>query len=176
MSNVARVAFINRTVKSAGGIHLSEIIEEFGVSARQALRDIEYLRYSCGAPIEYDNAIRAYRYTERFDDLDFLEEDALLCRVLIHRLATTKPFIPLNATEIDRRLEGFVPPRLAPLEAAIRFELSSFEDVDRALVSAIIQAIAERRRLAIEYRDLSDRESARTIEPRRLVNYSGAWY
>nr|HPQ81981.1 WYL domain-containing protein [bacterium] len=30
--------------------------------------------------------------------------------------------------------------------------------------------------LAIEYRDLSDRESARTIEPRRLVNYSGAWY
>lgn len=176
MSNVARIAFINRTVQTAGSIQLVEIIEEFGVSARQALRDIEYLRYSCGAPIDYDYAIRAYRYTEPFDDLDFLEEDALLCRVLIHRLATTTPFMPLNATELDRRLEGFVPARLAPLESAIRFELSSFEDVDRALVSSIMRSVAEKRRMAIEYSDLSERASSRTIEPRRLVNYSGAWY
>lgn len=69
-----------------------------------------------------------------------------------------------------------MPPRLAPLEAAVRFELSSFEQPNRALISSIMQSIAEKRRLAIEYSDLSDRESARTIEPRRLVNYSGAWY
>lgn len=176
MSKLERVVFINRAVKSTGGIRLTDIIDEFSVSARQAARDIEYLRYSCDAPIEYDTALRAYRYTEPFDDLDFLEEDALLCRVLIHKLATTKAFIPLNVSEIDRRLEGFVPPRLAPLEAAVRYELSSFEEANRALISSLMQAIAEKRQEAIEYRDLSDRPSFRTIEPRRLVNYSGAWY
>jgi len=176
MSKLERVVFIDRRIRSVGSVRLAEVVGEFCVSARQAARDIEYLRYSCDAPIEYDQKTKAYRYAEPFDDLGFLEEDALLCRVLIHRLATTKPFIPLNACEMDRRLEGFVPPRLAPLEAAVRFELSSFEDVDRALVSSIIQAIAEKRRLAIECRDPPDRESARTIEPRRLVNYSGAWY
>ncbi|MBN2873654.1 MAG: WYL domain-containing protein [Spirochaetales bacterium] len=176
MSKVERIVFIDRTVKSAGRIHLSDIMHEFCVSARQAARDIQYLRYSCGAPLEYDAVAKSYRYSEPFDDLDFLEEDALLCRVLIHKLATSKPFIPLNASEIDRRLEGFVPPRLAPLEAAVRFELSSFEEVNRNLVSSIMQSIADRRRGTIEYRDIYGRESVRTIEPRRLVNYSGAWY
>jgi len=176
MSKLERVVFIDRALRIQGRVTIREILEEFSISARQAMRDIDYLRYSCGAPLEYDPAIRAYRYVEPFDDFDFIEEDALLSRVLIHKLALSNPFLPFNASEIDRRLKGFVPPRLAPLEAAVRFELSSFEPVNRPLISAIMLAMSEKRRASIEYTDIADHDSARTIEPRRLVNYSGAWY
>ena len=74
-----------------------------------------------------------------FDDLDILEEDVFLSRVLIHKLAHSSQFIPFTSAELDRRLDGFMPSRLESLEKSVRFELSSFE-------------------------------------PRRLVNYSGAWY
>jgi len=159
-----------------GSIKLKTIIDEFSISRRQATRDIDYLRYSCGAPLEYDTSVQAYRYAEPFEDLDFLEEDALLSRVLIHRLARSTQFIPLTASELDRRLEGFVPPRLASLEASVRFELSSFEPVNRPLVSAIMKAMSEKRRASIRYTDMAAQDSERLIEPRRLVNYSGAWY
>jgi predicted DNA-binding transcriptional regulator YafY len=176
MSKLERVVFINRLLRNQGRVTINEIVDEFSVSRRQAARDIDYLRYSCGAPLEYDPAIRAYHYVEPFDDFDFIEEDALLSRVLIHKLALSNPFLPFNASEIDRRLKGFVPPRLAPLEAAVRFELSSFEPVNRPLISAIMLAMSDKRRASIEYTDIADHDTARTIEPRRLVNYSGAWY
>lgn len=176
MSKLERVVFIDRLLRVQGRVTIKNIRDEFSVSHRQAARDIDYLRYSCGAPLEYDPAIRAYRYLEPYNDLDFIEEDALLSRVLIHKLALSNPFLPFNASEIDRRLKGFVPPRLIPLEAAIRFELSSFEPLNRPLVSTIMKAMSEKRCVSIEYSDISARESARTIEPRRLVNYSGAWY
>lgn len=176
MSKLERVVFIDHAVRTRGFIRLSDIVEEFSISSRQAARDIDYLRYSCGAPLDYNAPAKSYRYSEPFNDFDFLEEDALLSRVLIHRLALSSPFIPLNATEIDRRLEGFIPARLVPLETTIRFELSSFEPVNRPLVSAIMVALSEKRRIAIKYTDISGKNSERSIEPRRLVNYSGAWY
>ena len=176
MSKLERVVFIDRAVRHHGYVTIKEILDEFSISPRQAARDMDYLRYSCGAPLEYDVSRHAYRYVEPFDDLDFIEEDALLSRVLIHKLASSNPFLPFNASEIDRRLDGFVPPRLASLEAAIRFELSSFEPVNRPLISAIMQSMSEKRCASIEYTDISENHSVRTIEPRRLVNYSGAWY
>jgi len=176
VSKLERIVFIDSTVRRKGHLSIADIVNEFAISSRQAARDIEYLRYSCGAPLEYDQHSQAYHYTEPFNDFDFLEEDALLSRVLIHKLALSNPFLPFNASEIDRRLKGFVPPRLAPLEAAVRFELSSFEPVNRPLVSAIMRAMADKRCVTIEYTDITDRDSVRTIEPRRLVNYSGSWY
>lgn len=176
MSNLERVVFMDRQIRIRGSVALRAVMDEFSISRRQAARDIDYLRYSCGAPLEYDRAINAYRYVGPFEDLDFLEEVALLFRVLIHRLARSTQFIPFTASELDRRLEGFVPERLASLEASVRFELSSFEPVNRPLVSTIMKAMLEKRRAAIKYTDISDHPSVRTIEPRRLVNYSGAWY
>lgn len=176
MSKLERVVYIDRTIRQHGRISLAAIIDEFSISGRQAARDLQYLRYSCAAPLEYDQRSHTYHYTESFDDLDFLEEDALLSRVLIHKLAFSSPFLPFNAAEIDRRLEGLVPPHLAPLEAAISFQVSSFEPVDRPLVSAIMRALSERSCLSIEYTDIEDHQSVRCIEPRRLVNYSGSWY
>jgi len=61
MSNLERVVFIHRHVQDHGSISLSAILEEFGISRRQAARDMDYLRYSCGAPLEYDPSMRAYQ-------------------------------------------------------------------------------------------------------------------
>jgi predicted DNA-binding transcriptional regulator YafY len=44
----------------------ARLAERFGISRRQAQRDIDFLKKQLGAPIEYDQHIMGYRYTKPF--------------------------------------------------------------------------------------------------------------
>ena len=44
----------------------ARLAERFGISRRQAQRDIDFLKKQLGAPIEYDQRIMGYRYAKPF--------------------------------------------------------------------------------------------------------------
>ena len=44
----------------------ARLAERFGISRRQAQRDIDFLKKQLGAPLEYDQHIMGYRYTKPF--------------------------------------------------------------------------------------------------------------
>jgi predicted DNA-binding transcriptional regulator YafY len=176
MSNVSRILYIHQRAQSEQGVKRSEIVQEFEISDRQAGRDIEYLRFSCNAPLEYDNKTKSYRYAEPFSGFDFMGEDALLARVLIHTLARSQPFMPMNADELKKRLDDFVPKSLVGLEGKIRYELPATEPVNHPLMTAIMQVMNSQQTMTIDYEDVNKQATTRKIEPRRLVNYGGAWY
>ena len=44
----------------------ARLAERFGISRRQAQRDIDFLKKQLGAPLEYDQHIMGYRYTQPY--------------------------------------------------------------------------------------------------------------
>jgi predicted DNA-binding transcriptional regulator YafY len=176
MSQLERAAYIDGRIKAKGGVTAREVADRFEVTERQVLRDIEYLRDRCGAPIEWERTARRYRYSEPWRGLDFADERALLFYVFARAAAGTLAYVPLAEEDALGRLLELVPPALRKAETAIRYELPGYEPADIESLSLLARAIAEGRRVDASYRDAEGKESERGIEPRRLVNYSGTWY
>ena len=63
MSNLHRVQWIDSQIRRGAFPNCSDIAKKFEITARQASRDIEYLRYSLCAPVEYDSARNGYFYS-----------------------------------------------------------------------------------------------------------------
>ncbi|MDF2935950.1 MAG: hypothetical protein K0Q90_1323 [Paenibacillaceae bacterium] len=64
MSNWHRVIWIDGRLRAEGYPNCQAIAEAFDISLRQAARDVEYLRDSLGAPVEYCRKNKGYRYSE----------------------------------------------------------------------------------------------------------------
>ena len=52
MSNLHRIQWIDAQIRAERFPNCSTIARKFEITRRQASRDIEYLRYSLGAPVE----------------------------------------------------------------------------------------------------------------------------
>lgn len=62
MSNLHRIQWIDAQIRAKRYPNSRSIAEQFEISPRQASRDIEYLRYSMGAPLEYSAQHNGYFY------------------------------------------------------------------------------------------------------------------
>jgi predicted DNA-binding transcriptional regulator YafY len=64
MSNLHRLAWIDARIREKSYPGSRIIAEKFEISVRQAQRDMEYLKYSMGAPLEYSSIRKGYYYTD----------------------------------------------------------------------------------------------------------------
>lgn len=64
MGNLHRIQWIDEKIRAKSFPNCNHIVSHFEISKRQALRDIEYLRYSLGAPIEYSSKYSGYYYKD----------------------------------------------------------------------------------------------------------------
>jgi len=62
MGSLHRILWIDQEIRRGGYPNSRTIAEQFEISSRQAARDIEYLRYSLGAPVEYCPGKNGYYY------------------------------------------------------------------------------------------------------------------
>ncbi len=65
MSNLHRLAWLDSRIRSERYPDSRELAEKFEISVRQAQRDIEYLKYTMGAPLVYSAADRGYYYNDK---------------------------------------------------------------------------------------------------------------
>lgn len=65
MSNLHRLAWLDANIRSERYPNSRTLAEKFEISVRQAQRDIEYLKYTMGAPLEYSAVKRGYYYTDK---------------------------------------------------------------------------------------------------------------
>ena len=75
MSADSRIQWLHRKILSRSYPNARLVAERFGISHRQAQRDVDYLKNVLGAPIDYSYAKRGFFYTEPFD-LPAVETDA----------------------------------------------------------------------------------------------------
>lgn len=64
MSNFHRLIWIDAQLRAARFPNATEIAKAFEISRRQAARDLEYMRYSLGAPIQFCNERNGYEYAD----------------------------------------------------------------------------------------------------------------
>ncbi len=131
----------------------------FEISSRQALRDVDYLRYSLDAPVEYNRAKGGYEYTDCFSlPLYFLRDDE---KDRLEYLASQYALLPgknsMELSNLFQKIAGEKRERKEPFQ----IKTSDFEEI-------ITKAIAFSRQLIISYQKPSGQSEKRLIDPYRL--------
>lgn len=66
MNANTRIQWLHKKMTMNSYPNAQRLAERFGISHRQAQRDMDYLRRELGAPIEYDNRRKGFYYTRPF--------------------------------------------------------------------------------------------------------------
>ncbi len=66
MNANTRIQWLHKKMTMNSYPNAQRLAERFGISHRQAQRDMDYLRRELGAPIEYDNSRKGFYYTRPF--------------------------------------------------------------------------------------------------------------
>ncbi len=61
-----RIQWLHKKIANMYYPNAMRLAERFGISHRQAQRDVDYLKKNLGAPLEYSSEHRGYYYTEQF--------------------------------------------------------------------------------------------------------------
>ena len=176
VSQMERIFFIDRTIQERGGVNVREIAATFEVSERQAKRDIEYLRYRLGAPVEWSAPKRQYIYSAPWDGLKFASEKSLFALAFFRAILDRYSYIPVLSEELIDELKRKIGARYASIAEHVRYELPDLQPISDDISYRICRSLLEQHNLRITYRDAHDVESERTIVPLRLINYAGKWY
>ena len=93
MSNLHRIIWIDRQIRNGKYPDRKSIADKFEISIRQAARDIEYMKYSLGASIEYSAYHKGYYYSDKNFTLpsNFLNDnDRKMLKYLAYQYANQK--------------------------------------------------------------------------------------
>ena len=174
MSQTERVFDILYHLSAENGtITLSEIMERYGISRRQAVRDIEYVRTRILPSPEdliYDWKRRAYRLSEDAETLTYWRENMIVSLSIYNTAA--------GGAAAHQALEDTLPEAMRRILGHIdyRTQVRSRIDDERWL-SPIFTAFDRKCMLRVRYRKSPDSASEdRIVNPLRLVNYQNVWY
>jgi predicted DNA-binding transcriptional regulator YafY len=163
----------------------TDLAREWDVTVRTAYRDLDFLRDSWRAPIEYDRARGSYRLTEPFADLPpvSLSQGELVALYFAEKLVRQYRGTPFEADLLAafRKIQELLPQevRVSPdaLDAYLSFDLGPLHTPDAGVFRALLQAQRQRRVLLVRYRSLSSNRTAqRRIHPYHVFNHRGDWY
>ncbi len=160
----------------------SSLAAEFGISGRQARRNIHFMRVSLEAPLVYDSVRRGYTYENEFSLPDLpLGEREILAVLLARNLleASDSGYISRAIQQFGQRLFrenseiGISQRHIRQCFSAVWHghapcQGTIFRQVSRALLTS--------RLLAITYHSpLNDQVTRRRIKPHHLQHYMGSW-
>jgi len=117
-----------------------------------------------------------YEYEEKWGNLNYSDEHALLFYVFARAAASTFAYVPVpQKAGLDSML-NFVPPTYHAALDKIEYQLPDFEPVNEETMSTLIHALSFNHAIKIHYLDLSGCETKRSVMLMRLLNYAGVWY
>ncbi len=181
MTSLERIFWFYTRLKEERRPSRSQYIEEFEVSTSTFKRDLEFMRYRLGVPIEYDLRQNGYRLTDHSFELPafwFNRPQMLMIIGVAKQLDNMAGETPWEISQLRDRISD-----LLTLQDGSRVhDLFSFENVEWARydcrhIDLIMQAMLENRCLSLVYHAAHDNQvKERTVEPYRLHNYMGSWY
>lgn len=179
---VARLLALVPYLRNHDGIPVQQVADEFGVPVRQIYRDIDTLMVTGsadehGSLIDFDYAALEDEGLVYIRDAEFLPRPLRLARS--EGIALLIGLRALGETA-DEDQRSVIDSALAKLEAAVgeRPEVVVHtEPLDPAIVTTVRTAVAERRRLEIDYStETRDERSTRHVDPLRVFSANGRKY
>lgn len=176
MSQTERILYLDRKMRLEGRVTVAQAAEKFEVSTRQIKRDIEYLRDRFEAPLIYDSSIRAYRYEEAFNDLQFADQNLITSYLALQSISKNHDLMPVYAENMISAIKAEVPGDYEKLIDKIIYQIPQSDSIKPEYFEDICSSMRDSRILKIKYKNLKGEESERKIEPLRIINYGGSWY
>lgn len=179
------VLLIDQRIRSGQAPNCRQLADELEVSRRTVLRDIDFMRYDLGAPVEYDARRRGYVYTEPnwvMPSVRITEGELFALMVAEQALeayAGTTWTEPLR--RVFDRMIASLPERVevAPrsLLDRVQFQPEAAAVVDPVTLEAVAAAVKKNRTLRISYQSLGHTEPKQyVVDPYILRRARGAWY
>jgi predicted DNA-binding transcriptional regulator YafY len=174
LSQLHRLAWIDAEIRRGAYPNCGTIARRFEISSRQASRDVEYLRYSMGAPVEYSAERNGYFYSEDTFVmpayiLSDSEKEAL--GYLAFQYSNLGSERGMRLAELFRAIGG--------RESAVEVRglaAPEFSDTEAASYAALERAANARKKAKIAYRGYDGGESERKIHPYKLFTKAGSAY
>jgi len=179
------VLLIDQRIRSGEAPNCRQLAEELEVSRRTVLRDIDFLRYDLGAPVEYAPSKRGYVYTEPNWVMPSVRvtEGELFALMVAEKALDAYAGTPWaeKLRKVFDRMIAALPDRIevAPRELLPRvdFDASASAIVDPRVLAAVSSAVARNHTLHIQYYALGRGETrSYVIDPYVLRRARGAWY
>jgi predicted DNA-binding transcriptional regulator YafY len=179
LSNLHRIQWIDMEIRSDKYPNCRKIAEKFEISRRQAMRDIEYLRDSLNAPVEFSHEKNGYYYSERtfaVPNLLMTDNDRRMLALLSEKYKSTKSGASLEIARLFDRLSGLKEDagessadtdRIKRIDDAVLFEL---EAAEIANILPMRDALENKRKLEFEYLNGGNVRSRRIVHPYKLLN------
>jgi predicted DNA-binding transcriptional regulator YafY len=162
----------------------SRLARDFGVSVRTIQRDMDHLRFTLDAPLEYDPSKRGWFYTERtfFLPSVLVGAEDLLALLLIRQAIEQYSGTPY--AEAARRafdlIERALPERerLGAEWVKSRVVFTDFPqaEIRKEVWHAVLESLSSARTLTISYAKPGSRTVDRKVDPYGLIVSEGNWY
>ena len=179
------VLLIDQAIRAGRAPNCRQLAGELEVSQRTVLRDIDFLRYDLGAPIEYDPAKRGYIYTEPNWVMPSVRitEGELFALMVAEKALDAYAGTPWaeRLRKVFDRMVAALPDRIevAPAELLprVEFDTGGAALVDPDVLAKVSAAVTENQTLRIRYQPLGRSEACEyLVDPYILRRARGAWY
>lgn len=176
MSNIHRIRWIDQQIRNKTYPNCKTIADHFEISIRQASRDIEYLRYSLEAPLEYHHDRQGYCYQQDAFSLPSLfinKED----REALHFIA--KHYQQAESSQAKHLADLLMQISGESKEESFPDYSISDPSLDPSMIRAyhdIDQAMRGKHKIQVKYRSASNETSVRIIHPYQWIQSNGNFY
>ena len=180
-----RLLLVDKAIRSGKYPNANKIAAIAEVTPRTIQRDIEYMRYMYGAPLEYDPVHRGYYYTEEnyFIKGVPLTEGELFSIALFDRLLDQYKNTPLERSiravfsKIVRCLPDNVSVDTGFLDSSVTVISDPAGNIDLKVFDTIFRALQIKQTVTFEYRTLKQSGySVRKADPYHAICQRGNWY
>ena len=179
------VLAIDQEIRSGSAPNCTDLAEKLEVCRRTVLRDIDFLRYDLGAPVEYDPSRRGYIYTEPSWTMPNVRvnEGELFALMVAEKALEAYAGTPWaqKLQRVFERMLASLPDRIevAPGELLPRVEFAENWEarVSPEIIATVSAALTCNETLRISYCRLGDEKPRDyVVDPYVLRRAAGAWY
>ncbi|PIE64601.1 MAG: hypothetical protein CSA26_07625 [Desulfobacterales bacterium] len=178
MSLLERIYFFHEELSKNRYPNARSLMREFEISLATARRDIAYLRDRLLAPLEYNNRKNGFYYSDDQFRLPFDNSPRIIFLLaMLNRLAKEAGLSSMTEIQqLERKLACMIAGEWNHIADKIQCEWIEVEHPAPAVFDVFIEAIIKKYQVKILYNSLRKRQTRRTVEPFRLINYQGRWY
>lgn len=169
MSNLHRILWIDCKIKEGKFPNCRTISDKFEISPRQAARDIEYMRSSLGAPVEFNIGRNGYYYSNEAFNLPsqyVSEEERRTLSYLAYRYRQQDSSNAKKIALLFARLTGDTSDTKDQINN--RVPLYDVSEKGISAYNTLVQAIVKRNKVRLTYKNKKNIESMRTFCPYQL--------
>jgi len=176
---------LHQQLKAGRFPNCRKVADELEVSSKTIQRDIEFMRYQLGLPIEYDQLHLGFIYTEpvtHFPNIEVSEGEVValfVAQKALEQYRGTSFEKPLRTAfeKITEGLKDRIGFQWGDVDSAISFRGIGTSIADLELFETVSRAVLDFHELEFEYKKLgSTRHELRRVQPYHLGCVENQWY